>query len=112
MPDLNSFSRLLKTDQIIFQGKETFGSWSSFSWLETRPADNLISNFYVTSAMAGRPDRIAAQVYGSPRLDWVLIAFAARISNDQTARMGLLWPKAGQIIEIPNESLVMTSLIG
>lgn len=62
--------------------------------------------------MAGRPDLIATAVYGVPQFDWVIIAFAARISNDKEARESLNWPKAGKTIEIPNESLVITSLIG
>ncbi len=112
MAELDNFSRLLRTQQIIFQGKETFGSWSSFSWLENRPADNLISNFYVTPALEGRPDLIASQIYGTPLLDWVLISFNSRVGNDETAAKALTWPKAGQIIEYPTESLVVSSLLG
>jgi hypothetical protein len=111
MADLDNLSRLIKTQRIIFKGHETFGSWSSFPWLDRRPEDNQISNFYVTSALEGRPDLIANQIYGSPLLDWVLIAFNSRISNDDTAKQTLRWPKAGQIIEFPNPNLVMSSLL-
>jgi hypothetical protein len=111
MAELDNFSRLLRTQQIIFQEKETFGSWSSFPWLEIRPSDESISTFYVTSALAGRPDLIANQIYGSSLLDWVLISFNSRVGNDETAAKGLNWPKAGQTIEYPAASLVMSSLL-
>jgi len=112
MADLNNLSRLLQTEQIIFQGKETFDVWQDFPWLRQRPSDDQIANYQVTSATEGRPDLIANEIYGSPILGWVLIAFAARVSNDNTAKSALNWPKAGAIIEYPISSLVITSLIG
>jgi len=95
---------------IITDGHETFGRWKSYSFLKERPADENIGVFRVTSAVEGRPDLISQQVYGTPLLDWVLIAFNNTIDN-QSARNALNWPRAGDLVEYPVESIVVPEVL-
>lgn len=97
-------SRFSSTDRIRFKGRETYGRWPSYSFLKQRPPDNLIRTFRVTSAVEGRPDLIAYQVYGISTLDWVLIAFNKVIEP-------LNWPSAGTTIEYPLESIVVPEVV-
>jgi hypothetical protein len=101
---LDDFSRFKISDRIIVDGKETFGTWKQFSFLKTRPSDEFIGTYNVTSATEGRPDLIAFAVYGSAQLDWVLIAF-------NKVRETLNWPRAGDLIEYPLETIVLPELL-
>lgn len=105
MPNLDSFSRFQLSEPIIYDGVETFGTWKQPSFLRKRPPEDQIGVFRVTSATAGRPDLIANQIYGSPLLDWVLIAFNG-------ARQALNWPLAGDSIEFPVDTIVLPELLG
>jgi hypothetical protein len=105
MADLDQFSRLQQTERIIFDGVDTFGSWTQPSFLKTRPSEADIGVFRVTSALEGRPDLIAYRLYGTPLLDWVLISF-------NKARRALNWPRAGDSIEYPLDTVVLPELLG
>lgn len=105
MADLDRFSRLQQTEPVIFRGVETFGRWRQPSFLRRRPAEDQIGVFRVTSATEGRPDLISNEVYGTPFLDWVLISF-------NNARRAINWPKAGDSIEYPLDSVVLPELLG
>lgn len=96
-------SRYHKTDKIIVDGIETVGTWNQPSYLVERPSDDYILKYSVNNVVEGRPDLIAAQVYGSPLLDWVLIAFnsPAEVLN---------WPTAGTTIDYPTPDLVFSQL--
>ena len=89
---------------IIVDGNETFGRWQSYSFLKVRPPEDQIDVFQVTSAVEGRPDLISQQIYDTPLLDWVLIAF-------NNARDSLNWPKAGDLVEYPIESVVVPEVL-
>jgi len=102
MIKLTDFSRLRKTDMVIVDGVETFGVWTQPSYLIARPDEQQIGKFKVANQYAGRPDLIANTLYGTPLLDWVLMAF-----NNVTE---LNWPSAGTIIEYPVDSLVFPEL--
>jgi len=104
MPKADDFSRFSKSELIIVDGKETYGAWAQFKFLKTRPAEDLIKVFQVTSVTEGRPDLIANQVYGTPLLDWVLIAF-------NNVRDTLNWPMAGSLIEYPVDSIVLPEIL-
>ena len=105
MAELDQFSRFQRTESVIFDGVETYGSWVQPSFLAKRPQENQIGVFRVTSALEGRPDSIADQLYGTPLLDWVLISF-------NNARRSLNWPKAGDTIEYPLDTVVLPELLG
>jgi hypothetical protein len=100
----DEFSRFKLTSPTIVDGKETYGRWATFDFLKTRPSEDNIKVFQVTSALEGRPDRIAEQVYGTPLLDWVLIAFNG-------VRDPLNWPKTGDVIEYPADVVVLPQLL-
>jgi hypothetical protein len=104
MSQLNSLSRFRTTPPLIYNGMVTYGRWKLPSFLVNRPANNLIGIFRVTPAVEGRPDLISNQVYGTPQLDWVLIAF-------NNVRETLNWPKAGDTIEYPVDTVVLPELM-
>lgn len=95
-------SRFYNTDMIIVDGYETVGTWNQPSYLVERPSEGLIAKFYVPNALEGRPDLIAQQIYGNPKLDWVLIAF-----NNPPELLN--WPRAGDLIEIVDPAIVYSS---
>lgn len=105
MSDFDEFSRYRNTEQVVFDGEESIGSWTQPSFLINRPTEDLIGVFRVTSALEGRPDLIANQLYGTPLLDWILIAF-------NNARDTLNWPKTGDTIEYPLRRIVIPEIVG
>lgn len=82
---------------------ETVGVWVKPSWLKKRPNNNQIGNVIITSDLEGRPDKIAQAVYGDDKLDWVIIAFNSPLNP-------LGWPKTGERVEYPAESIVIPEL--
>lgn len=88
----------------MFNGVEALARWEQPSWLLERPAEQHIGRLLVTSDLAGRPDKISAQIYGTSLLDWVLIAF-----NQVTNPFG--WPTTGTVVEFPVESIVLGELL-
>lgn len=105
MSELSQFSRFYKTERVIMDGAETFGTWDPPSFLTKRPPDDKIGVFRVTSATEGRPDLIANRLYGTPLLDWVIISF-----NGVSDTMN--WPRAGDVIEYPLVNVVLPELLG
>lgn len=105
MADLSKFSRFVKTERIIVDGQETYGTWNQPNFLSKRPPEGDIGVFRVTSAVEGRPDLISNQVYGTPLFDWVIISFNGVVDT-------LNWPKAGDTIEYPLDKVVLSELLG
>lgn len=103
MQALDEYSRFTTTSLVIYKGEETFGKWGSYNFLKVRPAEEYISTIIVSPELEGRPDLISQQLYGTPKLDWVLIAFNA-------PKDVLNWPRTGQAIEYPAEELVVPEL--
>lgn len=101
---LDEFSRFRTTPPTVVDGKETYGPWVRPSFLVTRPPEESIRVFKVTNALEGRPDSISNIVYGTPALFWVLIAFNKVIDP-------LNWPKAGDVIEYPSDTVVLPQLL-
>ena len=104
MPELDDFSRFQSTTQILVDGVVTFGRWQAPQFLVERPADADIGVLQITANLEGRPDIIANNIYGTPLLDWVLIAF-------NNARGVFNWPRAGAVIEYPLERIVLPQLL-
>ena len=98
------FSRFKDTPLVVINGRETVGSWPKYQFLKQRPPSDLILVYQVTSQTEGRPDLIANAVYGTPKLDWVLLAF-----NNVIETLG--WPRAGASIEYPSETVVLPELL-
>lgn len=105
MPGSEQLSRFKNTERIIVDGAETYGTWNQPLFLTKRPSDDKIGVFRVTSAAEGRPDLIANEVYGTPLLDWVIISFNG-------VRDTMNWPRAGDTIEYPLDSVVLPELLG
>jgi len=102
---LDDYSRFSRTEMIIVDNNETFGVWKTYSFLKQRPRDEDIGVFQVTNDLEGRPDLISFRIYGTPLLDWVLISF------NSAGRNVLNWPRAGDIIEYPVESIVIPEVL-
>ena len=103
MAVLEEFSRFFQTDETIIDNVETLGVWNPPDFIKVRPLDDKIGIFRVSNALEGRPDLISDQLYGTPRLFWVLIAF-------NKIRDPLNWPKAGDNIEYPLDTVVFPQL--
>lgn len=103
MSQFDAYSRFRNTQSVLYNGSVTVGTWVPPSYITTRPDESQISTFIVPHGMEGRPDLIANQLYNTPYLDWVLIMF-----NTPNEVFG--WPKVGDAIEYPDESLVMLNL--
>lgn len=87
------------TGQVV----ETFGVWRKPSFLRNRPNNDQIGKYQVQTGRVARPDLIATDLYGSPFLDWVIIAF-----NNATDVLN--WPDAGAVIEYPLPTIVFSEI--
>jgi hypothetical protein len=61
-------SRFTKTDLVTMSGYETYGQWVRQDFLVTELPESQIGRYQVTTARAGRPDLIAAEVYSDIKL--------------------------------------------
>lgn len=95
----SSNSRFRYTDSISYDGEVTYGLWSKPPFF----TDASYSRYTVRNSMAGRPDLISNELYGTAELFWVLIAYNA-------PRETLNWPKAGETILVPDASFVFGQL--
>lgn len=102
MAIVNDYSRFQRTELVLEDGVEVFSTWTMPPFLSEELPSDQIGSYKVTNAMEGRPDLISNIIYGTPYLDWVLIAF-------NNAR-DLNWPKAGVIIKYPSNTAVITEL--
>lgn len=105
---VDSTSRFQLTPAVIVDGPngekvETFGIWVRPKFLQTRPSKENIGKYAVDAGHAGRPDKIAAQIYGVSLYDWIIIAF-----NNAYETAG--WPKAGTTIEYPLPQVVFIEI--
>lgn len=106
MPDLfdqnDDFSRFRRTQSVTVGGTVTYGSWARPSWLVERPSGDLVHKLVVSNDLAGKPNLISLRVYGTELLDWVIVSF-----NNAT---DLDWPKVGDVVEYPDDSVVFPEL--
>jgi hypothetical protein len=104
MSDLGYFSRFQTTESILVDGKKTLGTWDPPNFIKEKPDKEFVLTYHVTSKTEGRPDLISNAVYGTSDLSWVIIAF-------NKPRNTLNWPKTGDTIEYPTQSIVMMELL-
>ena len=98
-----AYSRFLLTPPTVIDGKETFGVWVEPGFMARELQPDEIVTVTVPSKYEGRPDRIAFEVYGTTRLDWVIMAYNA-------PRSTLNWPRAGDVIRYPIRRVVVPEL--
>lgn len=94
-------SRFGLSTPIIFDGVETFGLVTPYSFLNPdnlKPTD--ITSLAITPDLAGKPWAIAQKLYNSPVLDWVIVLF-----NKPLNPVG--WPAIGTVIKAPSVSVVL-----
>jgi hypothetical protein len=110
MTESDAYSRLNKTDPVLFDGFETFGAWNN----PITPTMYDIADVYVVdNAHEGRPDLIAYELYGNSKLDWVLIAMnqTTRNMSGSSAVDVLNWPRAGDVITVPDRRTITSELL-
>lgn len=99
--DLGPSSRFQFSQPILYEGQETYGAWAA-PWFIKDP-DRLppesVGTLTVAAGADCRPDLISYQVYGTPYLDWVIIAF-------NRPRDVLNWPRPGTVIRYPKPDVV------
>ncbi len=83
-------SRFNKSVPIVYDGKETWGRPELPTYL-TNPTEDQIIKYHVNGAMAGRPDKISDDIYGTHIYDWVLLM----VNNVMDP---LDWPERGETI--------------
>jgi len=99
MANLTGVSRFKKTSLIkTKRGIDTYGIMSGYDRIKNIQEDEF-DFFNVTSGFEGRCDLIAAQNYGDPHLEWVIV-ISNRIKNPFN------WPKAGDVIILPRSDFV------
>jgi hypothetical protein len=96
-----TYSRFNQTQRVLYDGQETLGMWVNPI---TDQLVNTAGKYVVANRYEGRPDLIAYEAYGSSSLDWLLIAV-----NKATGALN--WPRAGDVILIPQQSLIASELI-
>lgn len=99
MAFLTGVSRFRRTDLIKTRsGRDTYGIISGFDGIKNVP-DDQVTMYTVPSGYEGRAELIAAENYGDPHMEWVLV-----ISN--AVKNPLNWPRAGETIKIPRLTYV------
>lgn len=97
MAYITSISRFKRTSLIKTRtGKDTYGRIEGFDQIKFINERNY-SMYIVEAGFDGRPDLIAAEFYGDPQLEWVIV-IANRPKNP------LNWPEIGESIKIPNSA--------
>jgi hypothetical protein len=97
---LDSTSRFTQTEPVIHNGREAFGLWKRPDALNPDMIDeDSIVMFPIDQRLAGRPDIIAQEQYGTPLLEWIIIMF-----NKPLNPLG--WPKVGTVIRMPRRDVV------
>lgn len=96
------WSRFRETGTIFQDGEEVYGVWTLPAVLTQELRSDQVSLRVIRNDLAGRPDLISYQEYGTSELDWLLLAF-------NNVRDVMNWPKSGEVIRIPARSLVFAS---
>lgn len=100
----SSYSRFQATETVIQDGEEVWGAWKSPSFLALDLPQGQQQAIRVNSDRAGRPDLISFDIYGTTKLDWLLIAF-----NDAYGVFN--WPRAGTVITAPTPDIVLGEVL-
>ena len=104
----DSGSRFQSTEKLFYKpldGKATvtYGMWVPPSFLTRTLDSKSVGNYQVISGYDGRPDYVSSVLYGTPYLDWVLIAF-------NKAQDVVNWPAVGTIIQYPLPQVVFAEI--
>lgn len=100
----NTYSRFRETDTVFQDGEEVWGTWKQPSFIANELPQNRQIAVKVGSDRAGRPDLISYDLYGTTKLDWLLIAF-----ND--AAVVFNWPRSGTVINAPIADIVLGEVL-
>ena len=98
-----AYSRFSTTQTVLQNGEEVWGTWNQPSFLKQLPQDQRIV-VKIDNRRAGRPDLISLDLYGTTKLDWVLIA-----ANNAIAVFN--WPRSGTVITAPFADIVLGEVL-
>lgn len=100
----DSYSRFQLTETIVQDGEEIWGVWKRPSFLASDLPTEQRQAVKINSDRAGRPDLISQDLYGTTKLDWLLIAF-----NDAFDVFN--WPRVGTVITAPIAGIVLGEVL-
>ncbi len=100
---LPSNSRFKRSDQVVRDGKTSFGVTKGFDFLDPSIVGNRVVTVTVSGKQVHNPAQIAFDIYGDPALYWVVVLFNA-------PRSIFRWPELGQEIQVPKPALVIPEL--
>jgi len=100
----NVYSRFRTTRTVLQDGEEVWGTWNRPNLLKGEIPQNQRAVIKVGSDRAGRPDLISLDVYGTTKLDWLLIA-----ANNATDVFN--WPRSGTVIIVPPADIVLGDVL-
>lgn len=100
---LPSNSRYKKTDQVVVNGKTSFGLASKFNFLDKNFVGDNKTKIIVNERYKHNPSLIAFDYYGDATLYWVVVLY-------NSPRSIFRWPELNTEIEIPNSNLVISQL--
>ena len=100
----DTYSRFQTTKTTLQDGEEVWGTWDRQSFLSGDIPQDQQQSIMVVSDRAGRPDLISFDLYGTTRLDWLLIAF-----NDAYGVFN--WPRTGTVITAPITDIVLGEVL-
>ena len=100
-----STSRFQDSQPILTrEGDPTYGIAKKFRFLDKNNLnDDEIGVIVIDADNAGRPDRLADELYGNSMLHWILIMFN-KVDNP------LNWPLNGQVVEYPLQETVSAEI--
>lgn len=96
-------SRYKRTDQVVVNGKTSFGLMTGFNFLDKNFVGQNKNKVIINERYRYNPSLIALDFYGDPSLYWVVILY-------NSPKSVFRWPELHSEIEIPNSKLVIPQL--
>jgi len=100
----NTYSRFQSTRTVLQDGEEVWGAWNQPFFIAEKLPQNQQMAVRIGSDREGRPDLISQDLYGTTKLDWMLIAF-----NNAIAVFN--WPRSGTVISAPLSDIVLGEVL-
>lgn len=91
--DIEPYSRFRNTGRITFNGNRTYGLWKRPEVFDKLKDDDIIY-YPVDHSLAGRPDIIAEEQYGSQHYYWIIVMYNAPKNT-------IGWPFPNTTIRVP-----------
>lgn len=99
-------SSLLKYNSRYLQGGKAYQVGSKIGWWERYPlaVDPDAADITIDSVLAGRPDILAYQLYGTSKLEWVILQYNNIVDIQESFSVG-------SIIKAPSSAYVFATIL-